>query len=877
MSDRTRYLLVCSITSGRNFPERKNSRLVIEGKFNDEILESDPVQQTTAPQVNTELAWELDKKSLHQHKMQRTPIKLNIISISERARELIGYIVLDLRAAGPNIKNGKWMNMLNNKYSKFKSELNIKLALEEENGDLVNNINQESGVNKGGKLNVEKRELDGKPFLQVGKGGDMYIFSLSILEGEDLLKLLPTKMSLNSGFYWFYQLRGNDVIYNPFRDLGKPFPMERASMNIRATKDALLRFLTSDLNYIEIHLCSEEFSLGTASVDYSISLNKQFHYHDFDHQPIIFETFYSLKPSGQTGGQPGAKVKISVAVRREHVTLADISEQITSPPVAAGPMVPTVGLPTPKVTNDYDTDHGIDDIQVETDDGGITTTETHMRVPPVSNHFTFSLELISLTSQITKCRVQFKYCYPFFGSSSPVFSGAPVLIQWKNEEIKFPEPFCQFSFACPSDQLETQFRTVPFVLDLLAKTDEQRDSIVGNCILPLQKLLPVGNTKPKVINDEVAVLSANKLIGSLKIKYWIENKGPIHQQIVLPPNEPVESPIREIRPPAIDNSPQNNHPCDTPCNREHNKREQFKAALELEMWKAEQEENFNSQLKQKEKDTLMRLGAEFAQRETEREQLMSRRVGEYEKMEKQLKKALQEAKKGELTVLEHEKELTRMRDDLQKEKDRIRQDVKTTVEQQKRELNGILKVERAKTAAAEERARLYRAELDESENKYKLLLKELETSKRALPDPHLQAEIRTLILDKSEMEKKVDTLTKAKTHYKQQWNRAIKELSLAKQREQESALARVKRQQAELDEMRLKYTIHNEEKITKNEQNELQTMRNELQPTRETDVTDNMRRLKQEKEQLLKSGVYEESDRIIQEINHQIKEALLDT
>ena len=224
--------------------------------------------------------------------------------------------------------------------------------------------------------------------------------------------------------------------------------------------------------------------------------------------------------------------------------LKTIQEQITSPPVAAGPMVPTTGLPTPKVTHDYDTDHGIDDIQVETttDDGGITTTETHMRVPPglfyilskmsslyavltsrstilisknsrnvlflykmtkVSNHFTFSLELLSLTSQITKCRVQFKYCYPFFGSSSPVFSGAPVPIQRKNEEIKFPEPFCQFSFACPSDQLETQFRTVPFVLDLLAKTDEQRDSIVGNCILPLQKLLPVGNTKPKVSDGQV--------------------------------------------------------------------------------------------------------------------------------------------------------------------------------------------------------------------------------------------------------------------------------------------------------------------------------------------------------------------------------------
>ena len=89
-------------------------------------------------------------------------------------------------------------------------------------------------------------------------------------------------------------------------------------------------------------------------------------------------------------------------------------------------------------------------------------------------------------------------------------------------------------------------------------------------------------------------------------------------------------------------------------------------------------------------------------------------------------------------MLEHEKELARIRDDLQKEKDRIRQDVRTTIDQQKRELNGVLKVERAKTLAAEERARLYRAELDESEGKYKRLLKELEESKRSLPDPHLQ-------------------------------------------------------------------------------------------------------------------------------------------
>lgn len=48
-----RYLLVVSITTGRNFPARNGKQLVIDGKFNDELLSSDPVQHTSAPQINT--------------------------------------------------------------------------------------------------------------------------------------------------------------------------------------------------------------------------------------------------------------------------------------------------------------------------------------------------------------------------------------------------------------------------------------------------------------------------------------------------------------------------------------------------------------------------------------------------------------------------------------------------------------------------------------------------------------------------------------------------------------------------------------------------------------------------------------------------------
>ena len=141
----------------------------------------------------------------------------------------------------------------------------------------------------------------------------------------------------------------------------------------------------------------------------------------------------------------------------------------------------------------------------------------------------------------------------------------------------------------------------------------------------------------------------------------------------------------------------------------------------------------------------------------------------------------------------------------------------------------------------------------------------------------------------------------------------------AKQREQETAMERVKRQQAELDEMRLKYTIYNQEKITKQEQDTLQVLLDQTRLDTKLDlilnldyfrlwkanfishqshvanqtvtpppsdiifnneylrlVNDHAKRLKEEREQLLKSGVYLESDRIIQEINHQIKEICLD-
>jgi len=866
-------MLVVSITAGRNFPQHKDKQLIVEGRFNDEKLYSDPVAHLSAPQINTELAWELDRKAIHHHKIQRTPIKLNIFAgnPSSDKNEIIGYIVLDLRGASSSnhTSQAKWMPLLSSKYSKFKPELSVELNLEEEPSDGANNVLQE---NNSGKLPVETKEENGKPFLQIGKGGSMYIFSLSLLSGERLVNLIPANRPVHDGFYWFYQLRGNDVVHEPFSELTSPFPVERASLNIQGLKKNVCRFLTAELCPIEIHLCSGEQSLGHAMVQFGQPLTKALKELDLSKDVARFPVTVPLKPNPSMGGIKGASLKVELSIRAEDVPqtpLNSTSEQLAQP-------VPR-GLPKPlgpqsSEERQNNTDHEIADI----DYSEPTTTSSHLVAPQVHAHYSFSLEIQNLRmKEHHQISVYVKYSYSFFGSSKPIFSGAPVPLHMKSQQVKLTEPFCQFDFACAPKQLENQFRAVPLVLEVWARSENEADRAIGTVVVPIEKLLPA-NMKPKIANENLAVALDNRVVGDIDIKFWLENKGPIKQQIIIPPenaNKQREEDLRRM---------QEKMNMSMDKKREDLEKLQFKTALDLQLWKDEQEEEFTKYLKAKEEEMIKRIAGEFTRREQERDQIMNTRVSQYEKMEKQLRKALTEAKKAETRVADQEKELARLRDDLQSEKDRIRQDAKTAFEQQKRELLGMLKVERAKTGAAEERASKYRLELDETDHKYKSLLNELEISKRQAPDPHLQAEVKTLLVEKNELEKRIDSLTKAKQHYKLQWSRAIKEVASMKEREIESAEVKLRRKQEEMEEMRAKYQAAQDHQEMIAERDTIRAMKSEFKNTQKSfsnvyaqqyePEDSGYRKLMEDKEQLLKSGAYTEHDQVIQEINRKLRE-----
>ena len=65
--------------AARHFSRLPDCSLVVDGCLNGEVLCTDPVPQAgpTIP-IQTEIAWEMQPKTLQQHKLHRTPVKLQV-------------------------------------------------------------------------------------------------------------------------------------------------------------------------------------------------------------------------------------------------------------------------------------------------------------------------------------------------------------------------------------------------------------------------------------------------------------------------------------------------------------------------------------------------------------------------------------------------------------------------------------------------------------------------------------------------------------------------------------------------------------------------------------------------------------------------------
>uniref|UniRef100_A0ABI7YQ22 C2 domain-containing protein n=1 Tax=Felis catus TaxID=9685 RepID=A0ABI7YQ22_FELCA len=856
VSKSDQLLIVVSILEGRHFPKRPKHMLIVEAKFDGEQLATDPVNHTDQPEFATELAWEIDRKALHQHRLQRTPIKLQCFALDpvSSAKETIGYIVLDLRTAQETKQAPKWYQLLSNKYTKFKSEIQISIGLETDTKAPVDSFKAKGAPPRDGKVPASLSGLNPKDIVAVlnEEGGyhqigpaehctDFFIMSVTIAFATQLEQLIPCTMKLperQPEFFFYYSLLGNDVTNEPFSDLINPnFEPERASVRIRSSIEILRVYLALQ-SKLQIHLCCGDQSLGSTEVPLTGLLKKGST--EINQRPVTVEGAFILDPPKRAKQklapipvQLAPTVGVSVALQREGIDAQSLIElktqnehepqqskkQVLTPvkeKTLAGPKSPSVSPVPPQnqspPTQDDATGSEVESLQYDRDmkpnakamgsslplpvaqpvttaTASETASGQKIAVPATSHHFCFSIDLRSIHDLEAGFPINcmLRYSYPFFGSAAPIMTNPPVEVR-KNMEVFLPQSYCAFDFATMPQQLQDTFLRIPLLVELWHKDKMSKDLLLGIARIQLSNVLSSEKTRFLGSSGEqcwrqtysesvpfIAAQGSNNRIMDLSYTVTLEDYGLVKMREILVSD--------------------------------------------------------SSQLKQKELAHMQALAEEWKKRDRERESLVKKKVAEYTVLEGKLQKTLIDLEKREQQLIIAESEVQRERKELKSERDRNLQELQDSIRRAREDCVHQVELERLKIKQLEEDKHRLQQQLNDAENKYKILEKEFHQFKDQQsnkPEIRLQSEINLLTLEKVELERKLESATKSKLHYKQQWGRALKELARLKQREQESQMARLKKQQEELEQMRLRYLAAEEKDTVKTERQELLDIRNEL-------------------------------------------------
>ncbi|CAL1615077.1 unnamed protein product [Knipowitschia caucasica] len=961
-------LIVVSILEGRHFPKSSRLSLVVQASFDGETLSTDPTEHREQPQFSTELAWELSRRTLHQHRLQRTPIKLQCFSVDllSKKRENVGYIVLDLRSVQEQKQEPRWFPLLSSKYTKLKPALLLRLQLETDSKPAPvspDKFKAKTAPPRTGSPALELLPDRLQPLLVSDRGfhqigpedlcSELFVLSVTVAFATKLQQLIPSDLNLSaegSDYFFYYTLLGNDITSEPFHSLLTPtFEPERASVRIRSNKQVLQRFLRQE-KCLQIHLCCGSQSLGSADVSLSPLCSPSV---DLESRAATVEGAFVLntpKRLKAVGNAELPTVGVAVTLRREEApaqsepkeaALSTLPEAPVVPLVPVVPVVPPVSGPSaqpdpgpgpglelgprslllspipreaPVCRSESEADSLMDELHPEkpqdtappavSEASSVSVSAPKVSIPPSAHHFCFSLDLRSIgnLSLPHPISATLRYQYQFFGSAAPVMT-QPVELS-RHSELQPPQSFCAFNFAALPQQLHDAFHKVPLVVELWHRPLSSRDELIGRASLQLSRLLSSPRVRGqrsssgeqswrRTHQERVHFLRANRPTESaaeLTYEASLEDLGLVRAtEVVVSESTPSDDPTPPTAPPP-------------PVAPSVPPREtlEYRAALELELWKEEQEDLFDHKLKQKELSHMQALAQEWRKRDQEREALLHKKEQEYQQLEEQLQKTLSDLETREKRLAEAELQTQRLQRELRAEHALTLSELKESGRRLQLDCDQRVALERDKARLLEEeRARLLQ-QMSDADARFKALEKEFQVyreQQNIRPEFRLQSEINMLSLEKVELERKLESTTKSKLHYKQQWGRALKELARFKQREQENAMCRLKKQQQELETMRLKFLASEERNVTSQEREELQEIKNQINRLKDErlvpapslsgpapspsghaplddHMSDHLSRLLEERDTLLRTGVYTHEDRIISELNRQIQDAM---
>ncbi|RNA18235.1 hypothetical protein BpHYR1_023451, partial [Brachionus plicatilis] len=750
-----KYLLVVSFLEGENFPERKNTKFVIEAKFDGEQLSTDPVEHSSPIDISQELAWGLDKKSLQLHKLQRSCIKANCFAINQSSKEHVGYIVIDIRSAPESPGRPKFFPLLQSIYAKSKPQIKVNIYTEEDQSNQEEKpeleASQRSTGSRPGSSHSAQQAVpqnfqvvldENEGYFSIGKSGPdckIYVLTITIAFARNLVRLLTNSdQHSTSNFFFMYKFLGNQVATKPFGDIiSCQINGERSSIRFCSTLENF-QLLFKQLANLEIFFCSQDRAVGKCVFNWRLILE------NWDgnslascDNPIVLDELLKIEalPSSQGRVSPAPDVN----------------------------MAPVIGL------------------QV-----GVFKEETE----------------VSNVQESKEINVVQNEAATYRKSPSPTGSN----LKQSSQVI--------FQNECNTITVE----------------ERPKESIVS--------------------------------LKSSSAREFTTN----HNAHYIPEDL------------------------------------QLKAAYELQLWKEAREKEFEHQLKKNEAKKFQALADAFKQRDIEREIMVQKKIKEYNELEVMLKNSLNEVEKREKQLASNEAHIARMRSDLNRDYENKLSELREASKRVQEKADHQVSLQKSKIESLEDeidrlKKKVYESEKRCSEKESEFLrFKEKENNR---PEIRLQSEINVLNLEKIELERKLDAMTKAKNHYKEQWTKALQEIALMKKKEESNAKALLRRQQMELENMKMKFLSAEESEKLKSDEQELLNLKNEIEKLKlknsdktslvsdygsasclsnleniDPNLQNHINRLLEEKETLLRTGVYSNSDAIIIELDKRIKDSL---
>ncbi|KAM3130748.1 hypothetical protein pb186bvf_017162 [Paramecium bursaria] len=455
-------------------------------------------------------------------------------------------------------------------------------------------------------------------------------------------------------------------------------------------------------------------------------------------------------------------------------------------------------------------------------------------------------------------------------------------------EMQFSNSFASYTFDSTKEDIQTTFENLNFEIAIFHQDRQKKDLQVGVVKIDLQELLkaPIRKTASSYVRVQDAFYPIDDMeeqkgrIGLLRCLLYLEDLGPIdqlQQQEQKATDEIFQDPGLPIIKLSGSDDPEKQK-----LVLELNSLES-KVIWELETWKKSEEAKFKVQLKQKEYEMTQKLHQDFKLKDQERDKQLKQAQATLQLIESKVKQKVTDLQKREQRIVQVEEEL----------KQKLGETAKI-VKQKDEEMGQLIKRQKDEKLQYEKDKTVLNLKLGDSqglcsklEEEVKQLRKEMDKSPVALVKTSLQEKSQEI----TELKKEIERVTQVKDQYKQYYEKIRDELVRQKrineelqQNQQYSAkqeIDKLRQDLQELRELKKSQVVVQKEPEPVLPQNPfkqalIQSTKSKQKPINvrvpDTSNLSDLQRLLQEREYLLESGEYSESDPLIQELTRQIQE-----